>query len=203
MCTAHSTTSSVWAVGDGTYKGSLDMVRARLFWLLHACPAASALWWPVLSLMLAALPAQERKTLHTAPATPEPCRPCSGIRRIICWHASWVLVADVCAHVGRLQQVEVLSNVGVKVPFRLTVTGPDYLELDSSWNWDASLSGATINGIVSQARARACACTCPHVPAHARCLVLHLRACNSGHTRPALHLLSWTGGSTGQGPDGS
>ena len=27
VCTAHSTTSSVWAVGDGTYKGSVDMVR--------------------------------------------------------------------------------------------------------------------------------------------------------------------------------
>ena len=62
-----------------------------------------------------------------------------------------------------MQQIEVLSNVGVKVPYKLTVSSSDYLGLDSSWNWDAALSGSTIDGIVSQA----CACTCCH--AHRAC----------------------------------
>lgn len=87
----------------------------------------------------------------------------------------------MCARLGWLpQQVEVLSNVGVKVPFRLTVTGSNYLELDSSWNWDASLSGDVINGIVSQVRARACACMCMHMRTREQRRPLHALVIPSG-----------------------
>ena len=72
-------------------------------------------------------------------------------------HAGQSPVSQHAAACMRVQQLEVLSNVGVKVPYTLTVASSDYLELDSSWNWDAALSGSTIDGIVSQARA----CTRP------------------------------------------
>jgi hypothetical protein len=48
------------------------------------------------------------------------------------------------------QVLQDTSALGVPVPYTVALVSPVYTAVESTWMWDASLSGTTISGTVSE-----------------------------------------------------
>lgn len=53
-----------------------------------------------------------------------------------------------------MQHVQATGNQGIPVPFELTLSSSVYTGMESTWNWDASMTGSSAIGMVKEVRDR-------------------------------------------------